>query len=114
MKTGIKHPEEGTIKLMDNEGYKVLREETYYSASGRSQIIERWKKLYPSKEVLILHICPKDGELKIRESKNKAAQIAPEASPIIPKISKRQKYKPIGGGINSISMPKPSQRTHYF
>lgn len=107
-----KNPE-GTIKLMDNEGREVVREETYYSYSGISMIIDRWKTLYPTREVLTLHICPKDGELKIRESRNKAAQIAPE-EPLIPILKKRKKYKPIGGGINSIRLPKPSGRTHYL
>jgi hypothetical protein len=60
-------PIEGTIKLIGGLE-KVIREEKYYSYNHRTKIIARWKGLYPSKDILTIHICPKDGHIQIKEA----------------------------------------------
>jgi hypothetical protein len=51
----------GTVKLMSTRNH-VIKTETYHSQKDIRNTLERWKKLYPDKDVLIINICPDDPE----------------------------------------------------
>lgn len=87
----------GTVKLIDAKD-KVVFTDLYKSEDQRRRIISGWEDLYQRTFHLYF------------------IQISPDIEPEIPSepyVKKRRRYKPIGGDINSISLPKASTRTHY-
>lgn len=89
----------GTVKLVTASG-GVIDTALYQSAAQWKKVTDHWKMVYGEKIII---------------------QFAPDPAPtdfIVPiKKTKRLVHaykKPIGGGINSIAIPKSSPRTHYL
>lgn len=89
----------GTVKLITATG-GVIDTALYKSSEQHRKVIAHWKAVYGEKIII---------------------QFAPDPGPtdfIVP-IKKTKKLvhaykKPIGGGISSARIPRPSGRTHYL